>query len=60
LRRVEELNIIMEKDGVTEIVKDEFGIHKFKKMDNLQIGFYSNGISMAGYPFYSYGSTEAV
>lgn len=56
---MEELNIIMEKDGCSEIVKED-GVHKFKKMDNLPIGFYSNGIALAGYPFYTYGSTEAV
>ena len=59
IRRVDELNYIMEKEGATEIVKNAQGMHQIKKMDPLAIGFYSNGIAMQGFKFYSYGSNDA-
>ena len=47
IRRVDELNYIMEKDGgATEIVKNAQGMHQIKKMEQLPIGFYKNGIAM--------------
>jgi len=58
-KRIEELNIIMEKEGAHEIVKDHNGMHKFKKREPLPIGFYKNGIALKGFPFYSYGSNDA-
>jgi hypothetical protein len=48
LKRIQELNIIMEREGCSEIYKDSRGMHRFKKMDPLLIGFYSNGIVIAG------------
>ena len=35
-------------------------MHKFRKMNDLPVGFYSDGIVIAGYPFYKYGSNEAL
>ena len=48
LKRIQELNIIMEKDGLSEIYKDSRGMHRFKKQEPLLIGFYQNGIVIEG------------
>jgi len=58
-RRVEELNIIMEKEGVQQIVKDASGAHKFKKMESLPLAFYKNGMVVKGFPLFLYSSKEA-
>lgn len=49
----------MEKEGCNEIVKEGNGIHKFKKLEPIPIGFYKNGISLKGFKFFSYGSNDA-
>ncbi|KAM3144402.1 hypothetical protein pb186bvf_003566 [Paramecium bursaria] len=58
-KRIDELNFIMEKDGVNQIVKNANGMHQFQKMESLPIGFYQNGIAMKGFKFFSYGSNDS-
>ena len=52
LRRIEELNFIMEKEDCTEVYQDPNGYHKIRKMEPLPIGFYKNGIALKGKYFY--------
>lgn len=59
LKRIDELNIIMEKEGCQEVYTDAQGYHKLRKMDHFPIGFYQNGIALKDFPFYPYGSNEA-
>ncbi|KRX01435.1 SEP domain [Pseudocohnilembus persalinus] len=58
LRRIDDLNYLMEKEGVNQVIKDK-GIHQFKRMDPFPIGFYQNGIAMKGFKFFPYGSNQA-
>lgn len=41
-------------------VYNEKGVHKFRKAQNLPIGFYSNGIAIKGYNFYPYKSKQSL
>lgn len=60
LRRIDELNIIIEKEGGTqEVYKDERGFNRIRKVDPLPIGFYRNGIALTGFKFFKFGSPEA-
>lgn len=55
-RRIEELNFIAEKQ---RIVKNRDGLHQFKKVDEVLIFFFKNGLIIKGIPFYPYYSKEA-
>ena len=56
-RRIEELNFIAEKQ---RIVKNRDGQHLFKKLDEVKIYFYKNGLMIeGGFPFSPYHSKEA-
>ncbi len=41
-------------------VYQENGVHKFRKAEPLPIGFFSNGIAIKGYNFFSYQSKESL
>lgn len=43
----------------TEVYQEK-GVHKFKKAEALPIGFFSNGIAIKGYKFFSYKSKESL
>jgi hypothetical protein len=56
-RRIEELNFIAEKQ---RIVKNRDGQHLFKKLDEVKIYFYKNGLMIeGGFPFAPYHCKEA-
>jgi len=55
-KRIEELNFIAEKQHV---VKNKDGLHHFKKVDEVLIFFFKNGLIIKGCPFYAYSSKEA-
>ena len=59
-RRVAELNAGLEAEGYGTEVYNEKGIHKLRKTEHLPIAFYSNGICIKGYNFYSYKSKESL
>lgn len=44
LRRINELNLILEKDGTDEFVKGKDGAHRLREKEELLMGFYSDGI----------------
>ena len=50
-RRIEELNFIAEKQ---QIVKNKDGHHQFKKVSEVLIFFFKNGLIIKGCPFYAY------
>ena len=60
MRRVEELNFIMLKEGGEEIVKGKDGVSRFKKKEPLLIVFFKNGVMLKGFPVFLYGSKDAV
>lgn len=50
LRRIEELNYIVEKEGnAQEIYKDERGFNRIRKMDPVPMGFYKDGVAIKGF-----------
>jgi len=55
-KRIEELNIIAERDASPFVEKD--GAYVLSKVDPLPIGFYSNGVIIKGYDFHDYNSKE--
>lgn len=55
-KRIEELNIIAERDAKPFVNKD--GVHVLAKVDPLPIGFYANGVKIKGYDFHDYNSKE--
>eukprot|EP00826_Nyctotherus_ovalis_P032174 TRINITY_DN2596_c0_g4_i2.p1 TRINITY_DN2596_c0_g4~~TRINITY_DN2596_c0_g4_i2.p1 ORF type:complete len:386 (-),score=137.03 TRINITY_DN2596_c0_g4_i2:28-1185(-) len=55
-KRIEELNIIAERDAKPFVNKD--GVHVLAKVDPLPIGFYANGVMIKGYDFHDYNSKE--
>ena len=55
-RRILDLNSGLEAEGFGTEIYQEKGVHKFKKSEHLPIAFYSNGIVIKGYNFYSYKS----
>ncbi|KAL4472460.1 hypothetical protein ABPG74_018409 [Tetrahymena malaccensis] len=60
MRRIEELNYIVEKEGnAQEVYKDERGFNRIRKMDPVPIGFYKDGIAIKGFKFFKYGSAES-
>lgn len=59
-RRIDELNIIIAKEGESEIVRHKNGAHIFKKKEPIHIAFYKDGLIIQGYPFYKYSSREAL
>jgi UBX domain-containing protein 11 len=56
-RRVQELNIIAEKDAARWV--SEGAVHRFKAPDNVCITFFKNGLVLQGFPFRPYSSKEA-
>ena len=54
-RRIEELNFIAEKQYITTI---EGNMRGFKSHNDVNITFYSNGLQMDSFPFYSYNSRQ--
>lgn len=59
-RRVDELNAGLLTEGMGTEIYSEKGVHKFRKAENLPIGFYANGIVIKGYNFYPYKSKESL
>jgi hypothetical protein len=55
-RRIEELNFIAEKQ---RIVKNNDGLHQYRKHDDVLIFFFKNGLIIKGQAFYAYNSKEA-
>ena len=55
-KRIEELNFIAEKQ---KVVKNKDGLHQFKKVDEVLIFFFRNGLIIKGFPFYPYNSKDA-
>ena len=55
-KRIEELNFIAEKQ---KVVKNKDGLHQFKKIDEVLIFFFKNGLIIKGFPFYPYNSKDA-
>ena len=50
-RRIEELNFVAEKQYVTALGGNMRG---FKSHADVEVTFYANGLSIAGFPFHDY------
>lgn len=50
----------LHSEGMGTEVYQENGIHKFRKAEPLPVGFFSNGIAIKGYNFFSYQSKESL
>lgn len=58
--RISELNKGMMKEGLSKVEKGKDGIHRFSEIKPLNIILFKNGILMDTFPFFKYGTKDAV